>query len=195
MRPTPTALAFAAATLLGTAATPAAAVILDISTQFNANPVQFLDPTPGIVNVGHTLMLAAGSYLVTPVDTFAGGAYTAALRFSSPNAPDTGYEWNYWMSVNGGPGVKHGFGEGIPAQGGSYTATAAQAFAAAPWPVGFTLASAAPVTFYWRDDIFGDNAGGISIQVSAVPEPRAVLLMLAGLGALGFVARRRRQAD
>jgi hypothetical protein len=45
--------------------------------------------------------------------------------------------------------------------------------------------------FYW-DSNFGDNTGAISADVTAVPEPETYALMLAGLGVVGFVARRRR---
>lgn len=47
--------------------------------------------------------------------------------------------------------------------------------------------------YYW-DSNNGDNFGEISaeVNVAGVPEPETYALMLAGLGALGFVARRRR---
>ena len=47
--------------------------------------------------------------------------------------------------------------------------------------------------YYW-DSNNGDNFGQISadVNVAGVPEPGTYALTLAGLGALGFVARRRR---
>lgn len=50
-------------------------------------------------------------------------------------------------------------------------------------------------------DVFGDGGGGlpaavgVSLSVAAVPEPETYALMLAGLGVLGFVARRRKAAQ
>jgi len=45
--------------------------------------------------------------------------------------------------------------------------------------------------FYW-DSNNGDNTASITANVIAVPEPETYALMLAGLGVVGFVARRRR---
>lgn len=84
-----------------------------------------------------------------------------------------------------------------------------------PDPLSFTVASATVGDFaikslngtpnvYFTADVFTRNAvtgntgqigvGGQGVLVSAVPEPETYALMLAGLGAIGFVARRRKQA-
>jgi PEP-CTERM motif len=44
--------------------------------------------------------------------------------------------------------------------------------------------------FYW-DTYTADNSGSVAATVSVVPEPASVALMLAGLGIVGGLARRR----
>ena len=57
---------------------------------------------------------------------------------------------------------------------------------------GVATASGTLNLFYWDSNNF-DNTGSIDVAVTgAVPEPQTYALMLAGLGAIGFVARRRR---
>ena len=58
---------------------------------------------------------------------------------------------------------------------------------------------AVALQFGVNDDIFADNSGALRIGVTgatggAVPEPAAWAMMLLGLGGLGAVLRRRRQA-
>lgn len=68
----------------------------------------------------------------------------------------------------------------------STQAEAAAAFAATP-AYGFTLASAATVAFVSADYFLPDNLGGISLVVTAVPEPPPAALWLAGLAALAWL--------
>jgi hypothetical protein len=44
--------------------------------------------------------------------------------------------------------------------------------------------------FYW-DTFTDDNSGSVSATISVVPEPASIALMLAGLGIIGGLARRR----
>jgi hypothetical protein len=55
----------------------------------------------------------------------------------------------------------------------------------------FTLGEETLVTFSWLDDTWGDNTGGISLSVTAIPEPSSAVLVLASLLMLGSIARRR----
>lgn len=62
----------------------------------------------------------------------------------------------------------------------------------------FTFALGGPVTlnFSVPDYQFADNKGGVSLAITAaVPEPETYALMLGGLAALAFVAKRRSRSD
>ena len=84
-----------------------------------------------------------------------------------------------------------------------------------PDPLSFTVANATVGDFaikstggnpnvFFTADVFTKNAvtgntgqigvGGEGVLVPSIPEPESYALMLAGLGAIGFMARRRKQA-
>ncbi len=186
--------AYAAVVAAALALGSAHATVVNISATLQDNPVT-VDLGGGVTGVGTTLSLAAGSYTVTAVDTsFAGATFTAANRFGYAALPTVGWEWDYFYSIDGAAGVAVGDAAYGGLNNAAYRDSAADAFAAAPGPITFTLASAGNVTFYWLDDAFGDNIGGVSLDVtpSAVPETGSLALMMAGLAALGIAARHRR---
>lgn len=178
---------------------PAQAAIVNLDATSNSGQPVTLGSSAfkaGLV----TLSLGPGSYTVTPVDTSTPGAlFTAALRFSGVSvcAGGTtncrqGYEHSYYIQLGADAPLKFGEGGGIgPLGGGAYYSTAAGAFGAGV-ATGFTLLSTTDVQFYWFDDIFSDNSGGISLDVAAVPLPAPIVLLGGALAALGLMRRRAR---
>jgi hypothetical protein len=156
---------------------------------------------------GTTLSLAAGAYSLSYIGKSDGGAYDA---------------WTAWSAdtdCGGGPGsCPRGFInelriEGIAPEpifvGDHFTViwdTELQALDAARTrhsPLTLTLPNDVTVRFLVGESAaFGetgvdgpawqDNSGGLSLTISAVPEPAALALLLAGLGTIGIAARSRR---
>ena len=76
------------------------------------------------------------------------------------------------------------FGELVGSiDGGSY-------FAVGTHYTGTTATGGTLSLIYW-DSYYGDNFGSIAATVTAVPEPGSLALVLAGLGIVGGLARRR----
>lgn len=69
-----------------------------------------------------------------------------------------------------------------------------QAAAAQPFATGYrsllTLARTTTLDFFVEDYFLPDNAGGVALKVSAVPEPASWALMWGGLLAVGYIHRR-----
>jgi hypothetical protein len=149
---------------------------------------------------GFTLNLAAGTYSLA----FVQGEYNAFRRFSSTSGCDglgmnciQGWENSARYIIGNttylfGDGAASG-GLGPLGVGDGYYSTAEQSFAKSGIYNGsFTLNNASDVTFFIYDDNLGDNSGGVSLAVSAVPEPATWLMMFMGIGAVGGLMRRKR---
>jgi len=158
----------------------------------------------GLYVVSQDLFLSAGLYSVTATNPSLDGTalFNAANRFGPSVASGCqsggvdcaqGWEHTYYVKLPSATGLKYGSGEGISPSGPAYFSTAATAFSNAV-PSTFQLASSGTVKLYWVDDNWNDNAGGISLNVAAVPEPGEWAMMLAGLGVVGLIAKRRRQS-
>ncbi|MRR51508.1 MAG: PEP-CTERM sorting domain-containing protein [Rhodocyclaceae bacterium] len=120
----------------------------------------------------------AGSYTVTPVTQATPGALFTAYNFGG------GYGWGTGYGIALSQDDRKYYGSG------SYS-TAEDAFAHAVG-ASFSLTKRQTVYFGVLDSYYGDNSGGVSLNITAVPEPETFALMLAGLGLLGFMARRKR---
>ena len=166
-----------------------AATVVDLDGMANAS-------TTGANAV--TLNLDAGIYNLNFVE----GAFTAFTRFSSVSGCDelgakciTGFENSARYVIDGttflfGDGAASG-GLGPQATGGYY-ASAAQSFSASSaFSTTFSLAAPGSVSFYLFDDYLGDNSGGVSLAVAAVPEPATWMFMLLGMAGIGFTMRRK----
>jgi len=195
--------AVAAATLV--VGTHASALVVDLSATASGRPAlsdadplntRFGAATPSISVVYVSQFLEAGEYVVTPVAS----PYLAANRFGTVSGCgaggsgcQTGWEHTYYVKFD--PflaAIRAGEGEGLGPVGSAYYSTAAGAFAAAASTT-FTLTSARTVGFYWLDDNWNDNQGGVSLNVALVPEPHEWAMMLAGLALVWGVARRQRE--
>lgn len=182
-------LAAASAAVL--AAAPAtAAQTVNVNGVANAS----LNGSNGVV-----VSLAAGTYTLT----FTEDAFTAFTRFSGVSGCDaaggscvTGWENSVRYTIGG---TTYLFGDGAasgglgPVSGGGYYDTAAKSFANAGKYVGsFTVNAGETATFFLYDDVLGDNSGGVSLSISAVPEPATWAMLILGMGIVGGAMRRRR---
>lgn len=160
------------------------------------------------------LVLAAGTYRVQPVGTASGGAWDAVNMWGETTCLDPGgcaltrptslKGWVHWYEVysndlasftvsagpmesvfNGATG-RTGWSAGVEFLYPDPSLALAHAVSST-----FTLASSGPVGFAIGDSFLPDNLGGLSLEVSPVPEPSEYLMLLAGLGVVGAMARRR----
>lgn len=146
-----------------------------------------------------SVALAAGTYTLT----FTQDLFSAFSRFSSnagcsPLGAGCTQGWeNSVRYLIGGTTFQFGDGNasgGIgPVSGGGYYSSAAQSLTAAgQYVTTFTLANPGNVSFFIYDDNLSDNRGGVSLAISAVPEPATWALMMLGFGAIGFAMRRNK---
>ncbi len=166
---------------LSLAGAASAGVIVNINAVTNATTTDGNNDDPSAVAV--TLLLAAGTYDVTPVGPAQGGAYTAwnawggATVGCNPSGANCSQGWMHWYRVQSDEFSRMRIQDGI-----LYSTPGAAL--ANSLSTQFTLAAAGPVYFFIFDTAPQGNAGGVSLLVSQVPEPAAVALLLAGLSLL-----------
>jgi hypothetical protein len=147
----------------------AATVNLDALTSTNLNPVE--------------LNLTAGTYNVNP---FA-GAFTSWNAWGSSTGCDS-------TGANCSKGWINNYSITTPTEtiftSNSIRYASANLALLNSLSTSFTLLSDATVKFFINDSNYGDNIGGMSLNVSAVPIPAAAFLFAPAL--LGFMGLRRK---
>jgi hypothetical protein len=166
-------LALSLAVLCTLASTAASAFYLD-----STNP-----------NNNATFDLAAGTYQVN----YLGGAWDP-WGTTNPNVSGcdtaghcTGMGWYNAYSFEA-PSGSATFWDGVRWATSEQAASSGVALS----PVTFTLANAQTVKFYIGDSKYSDNIGGISLSVTAVPEPETYAMLVLGLGLVSGLVRSRK---
>ncbi|HEX4709118.1 MAG TPA: PEPxxWA-CTERM sorting domain-containing protein [Phenylobacterium sp.] len=173
-----------------------------------------------IINLGSTsavgvdFLFTPGTYKIEFIGTADGGAYNG-WNNACPGGvcPATGWREVFNTDVNGqtdievfsipGPTFSSALAALAAFQaapfivdttltpvGGSYIATGTN-FIPQPWIV--TPPSPTLVTFFIRDLTRDDNVGGVSLRITAVPEPGTWAMMILGFAGVGAALRSRRE--
>ncbi len=148
-------------------------------------------PLPGqhinLIGNAITLALPAGDYRITN----AAGQPNALFSAWSYNTWTSSWAWAFVAADDATRKVLFYAQAGF----GSSAAQVAALPAVQNFSMNFSLAAPTTMLFTLRDYYVPDNAGGISIDISAVPEPAISGMLAAGLAVLAFRARRLRRGD
>jgi hypothetical protein len=163
---------------------------------------------------GATFDFAAGSYLIEWIGTADGGAYNGWNGACPTGDCNSGWRENFTAVGDPGPNPDlQSFGLG-PSFSSALAALAAykaaptitinnltwngsmyvpDGFEVVPQPFIVDIESPLTVKFFAGDGSPGDNFGGVSLRISAAPEPGTWALMLLGFGGAGVMLRTRRR--
>lgn len=138
-----------------------------------------------------TETLAAGTYSVGVVGIAGGGLYDAYSVYA-PTPDNLSFtDGNWSVSVNGVVQTELSTNR-------FDTASQALAYYGSLAPITFTVAANTTVELFYVDDTgfpyFADDAGGVSLGITSVPEPAPLAVLGVALAALGMVCLRRRPA-
>jgi hypothetical protein len=145
-----------------------------------------------------TITLSAGqsfSVLASELDLWNAGALP---RFSNANglignvfatgSDESGQAVGTLISKSFGNYTQNGF---TAAYGQLVGQVGSQYFALGTNTTATTTSAGTLKLFYW-DSNASDNTGSIAVSITSVPEPETYAMLLAGLGLMGAVARRRK---
>lgn len=133
------------------------------------------------------ITLSAGTYAVTNAIGLPGAdSDLTATRFNSGE----NWAWNFIIANDSDKSViLYGEAGGIASsKSGIANQLSVQNFSST-----FHLSTTTTLDFMIRDYYLADNAGGVALNITAVPEPKTFSMLAAGLGLLGFMVHRRRE--
>lgn len=162
---------------------------------------------PVFEKLDHEVALQPGTWQITPVqkEKTPGAEYIAYSVWASSTGCDNdglhcehGFRWAY--SLRDGVGNVVSSFNTVDLVGNTLSDDMAFATASEAGPFTFTIDTAQSLYFHFSDSIYGDNRGGVSLDLSllqspppsGVPTPGTALLLGLGLAALAGGAARRR---
>ena len=132
---------------------------------------------------------AANVFLyASDTDFTSGGSFLLGLggTNSGGSGTETGRAWGGTGNTSLQFSAANLMGAVGPLSGAAYSGTTAGSFSPVANPYSLTIGVAISRASA------GTSTGDLNLQVAAIPEPETYALMLAGLGAIGFVAKRRK---